>query len=210
MDTNAPTSNFDDFDYGDDDEDPNSKNNKPKSGQELPAALANLLDTLKQSSPSVSHNSVPDNISHSTVPLSHDKPITLDNVQNSVYLPSDANRPLPPYQGEPTWNQPFQAPSQPYGSEASPPPAAAMLDAYRPPHQAPVRPPNPNMIHGALNPQVSLLDHPAKVKASQPTQEPGYKPFGNSIVFDDPALPEGSIRGSYKHLITFFFFTGMP
>jgi hypothetical protein len=66
------------------------------------------------------------------------------------------------------------------------------------------------MIHGALNPQVSLLDHPAKVKASQPTQEPGYKPFGNSIVFDDPALPEGSIRGSYKHLITFFFFTGMP
>jgi hypothetical protein len=29
-------------------------------------------------------------------------------------------------------------------------------------------------------------------------------------VFDDPALPEGSIRGSYKHLITFFFFTGMP
>jgi len=165
-------------------------------GHELPAALANLLDTLKQNYSSVSHNSVSDNISRSPVPSSHDKPaVPTDNVQNSV-LPADANRPVPPYQVDPTWNHPFQAampPSQPYNGPLPPPAVTAMMmNAYRPPapHQAPIRPPLPN---GPI-PQLSLPDQPAKKIPMPPKQEQGNQPFGNSIVFDDPTLPEGSIR----------------
>jgi hypothetical protein len=58
----------DDFDYGDEDDisHSHSSNNNQNNGQELlPAALANLLDTLKQNSPSASHNIVPDNTSNS-------------------------------------------------------------------------------------------------------------------------------------------------
>lgn len=193
--------NFDDFDYGDDDDDTIPKNNKPNTGHELPPALANLLDTLKQNSPSVSHNSVPDNISRSPVPSSHDEPVYSDNGQSSV-LPEDANHPMIPYQAEQTWNEPFRPsmpPSQPFSGAAPIPPqvAANVMNAYRPPvpQQAPIRPPNPTLMHGPPMPQASLLDHPAKKPPVQPAQEPVPKSFGNSIVFDDPTLPEGTIRG---------------
>ncbi|CAO3687139.1 unnamed protein product [Umbelopsis ramanniana] len=187
--------NFDDFDYGDEDDDSGSKKMTANTGPELPAALANLLDTLKQNSPSVSYNNVPDNTSLSFVTPSRDKPVPTDNFQSSM-SPGDSHYPRSPYQNDDgPWNERPQAIAPPqYQNQVVPPP---MANAYGPPnndYHGPLRPPHPSTKPGPPNPPVSLLDHPAKLNVPQANPEPETRSFGSSMVFDDPSLPEGSIR----------------
>lgn len=193
--------NFDDFDYGDEDDDSGSKKMTANTGPELPAALANLLDTLKQNSPSVSYNNVPDNTSLSFVTPSRDKPVPTDNFQSSM-SPGDSHYPRSPYQNDDgPWNERPQAIAPPqYQNQVVPPP---MANAYGPPnnnYHGPLRPPHPSTKPGPPNPPVSLLDHPAKLNVPQANPEPETRSFGSSMVFDDPSLPEGSIRGKVSFL----------
>lgn len=201
----------DDFDYGDDDDTSHSHSNNinQNNGQEmLPAALANLLDTLKQNSPSVSNNIANDNTSNSPNPPAQTLPVT--NTANTFDYPIDVNLlkqiANPPPQGDQNWQGPPVPPIPQQRNavpSASPPP-----NSYRSPGQSgQMRPPPPAtnaMRGGPRNAAPSLLDHPAKINASPPVPEPpANQSFGNSIVFDDPALPEGSIRGMLKICLNF-------
>lgn len=193
--------NFDDFDYGDEDDDSGAKRITANTGPELPAALANLLDTLKQNSPSVSNNNVPDNISLSSVTPSHDKPVPKNNFQSSM-PPGDSHHPRSSYQNDDgPWNEHPQAIAPPqYQNQVVPPP---MANAYGPPinnFHGSIRPPHPSAKPGPPNSPVSLLDHPAKLNVPHTNPEPENRSFGNSMVFDDPSLPEGSIRGTVSLL----------
>ncbi|KAH8554811.1 hypothetical protein BGW37DRAFT_517326 [Umbelopsis sp. PMI_123] len=187
--------NFDDFDYGDEDDDSSPKKTTASTGPELPAALANLLDTLKQNSSSVSHNNVPDNISHSVVPPSLDKPMPMGNIQTSK-SPTDPNFTNSSYQAEDgPWSENSQAVgTSQYQNQVVPPPMAK-TNTYGPPsnYQEPSRSPH-STIPRPPNPPVSLLDHPAKMNSIENKQDPEIRSFGNSLVFDDPTLPESSIR----------------
>jgi hypothetical protein len=196
----------DDFDYGDEDDisHSHSSNNNQNNGQELlPAALANLLDTLKQNSPSASHNIVPDNTSNSPNPPAQSLPFP--HTTHASDYPIDVNLlkqlAKQPPKGDQNWRGPPIPTSQQVNAS---PPASPPPNIYRSPgHSGPTRPPptTPNaMRSGSRNPPPSLLDHPAKMNSSRPIPEPpANQSFGNSIVFDDPTLPEGSIRGTLTY-----------
>lgn len=169
----------------------------------LPAALANLLDTLKQNSPSVSNNIATDNTSNSPKPPAQSLPVS--NTANTYDYPIDVNLlkqiAQPPPQGDQNWQGPPVPQQRNAMPSASPPP-----NTYRSPSQSgQMRPPPPApnaMRGGPRNAAPSLLDHPAKINASPSVPEPpANQSFGNSIVFDDPALPEGSIRGILTSII---------
>jgi RNA recognition motif. (a.k.a. RRM, RBD, or RNP domain) len=190
--------NFDDFDYGDEDDDSGSKKITANTGPELPAALANLLDTLKQNSPSVSHNNVPDNTSLSFVTPSRDKPVPTDNVQSTMST-GDPHFTHSPYQNDNgPWNERPQVVAPPQYQNQVVPPPMTIANAYGPPnnYHGSIRTPHPSIKPGPPNPPISLLDHPGKLNIAQTNPEPEIRSFGNSLVFDDPSLPEGSIRGT--------------